>query len=752
MTNTDGLDSGSDGLGGGVIGGSPTAPGPAVAAVGAGGVPSTGDRRKGGTRDAGMPAGVGDPRRPVRLFSCNLDATLIGTPGAAHHFNLAWRDCMDCDRPTLVYNSGRGLEDMLGIIADNGLPEPDYIISAVGTVVYDAAAAGVLEEYAETFSGGWDLAAIEAVVSGVPGVEKQGPENQNAYKSSWYLEDATRDSVDVIRENLKTQGLDVTVVYSGFQYLDIIPAKTNKGMALNWLCDRLGIGLDAVVVAGSSANDASCYFLPGVRGIVVENAKPELFEAIVSIDNAFRSDKVMSEGIVDGLVRYGVIDRRKRPPLTVPATDVEADPELGRLFTAKDRTGLGDEQAELLTTGYEKALEAIRRCITPMGFSAASLPDNEITGTDENYHSVWARDGCITVIGTVLLNDEDIRTTQRNTLATLLDNMSPNGQVPANVRLATGQPDYSGVGGICAIDSNLWVIIAVYAYSRYTGDLSLLRDYQGQLQRAMDWISAHDSNNDGLIEVPEASDWTDLFGRSYNVLYDEVLWFRANVCYGRLMEMLDDPKRAADYAAWAQFIQGRCLHTFWPTTSMSADQPQRSFADLQYSLGDAQYLLAEVTPFSFSWRCDTYGNILAFIMGLIDADRARKAFAYMWGCGVNEPWPVQNLYPVVQAGDPDWKDYYAVNLLNLPHHYHNGGIWPFIGGMWCRFIHRLGQHDVAVQELVKLAKLNKLGIREDWEFNEWAHGKTGRVLGKRYQAWSAASYIRACHELDVVSP
>ena len=52
----------------------------------------------------------------------------------------------------------------------------------------------------------------------------------------------------------------------------------------------------------------------------------------------------------------------------------------------------------------------------------------------------------------------------------------------------------------------------------------------------MDWLSAHDSNNDGLLEIPEAGDWTDLFGRSYHVLYDEVLWYRANVCYGRLLE------------------------------------------------------------------------------------------------------------------------------------------------------------------------------------------------------------------------
>jgi glycogen debranching enzyme len=89
-------------------------------------------------------------------------------------------------------------------------------------------------------------------------------------------------------------------------------------------------------------------------------------------------------------------------------------------------------------------------------------------------------------------------------------------------------------------------------------------------------------------------------------------------------------------------------------------------------------------------------------------------------------------------------------MLNLPHHYHNGGLWPFIGGMWVRFIHRLGMTGLAERELCNLARLNQLGKLEEWEFNEWAHGITGRPMGKRYQAWSAASFIHACHELEIV--
>jgi glycogen debranching enzyme len=362
---------------------------------------------------------------------------------------------------------------------------------------------------------------------------------------------------------------------------------------------------------------------------------------------------------------------------------------------------------------------------------------------------VWARDGCFTIVQTVEMNDPDIREAQRQTLRTLLDAMAPNGQVPANVRIKDLVPEYAGVGGICSIDSGLWLIIAVYHYVTHSGDTALLVDYADRLQRAMDWLSAHDSNNDGLIEVPEAGDWTDLFGRSYHVLYDEVLWYRANVCYGRLLEYQRAFDRASDYLRLSQQIAGKIKSSFWPSTTRIDPKIVSTFADRQASLGDTQYLLAEITPFAFNWRCDILGNVLAFLTNVIDVERARTAFRFMWGVGVSQPWPVANLYPVVQSGDPDWRPYYTVNLLNLPHHYHNGGVWPFIGGMWVRFIHRLGLNDLACNELVKLAQVNRLGKAHEWEFNEWVHGKTGLPMGKAYQAWSAAAYLRACQELHL---
>jgi glycogen debranching enzyme len=310
------------------------------------------------------------------------------------------------------------------------------------------------------------------------------------------------------------------------------------------------------------------------------------------------------------------------------------------------------------------------------------------------------------------------------------------------------KPEYGGVGGITSIDSVLWIIIATWRFCRHTENYAMLEEYRSTLQRAMDWLGAHDSNDCGMLEIPEAGDWTDLFARSYHILYDEVLWQRCLICFAHILRKSGEEKKAADYESWAQHVRRVILKNFWPRTGEKTEGAP-TFAEVQFAMGDSRYLLAQISPFGFSWRCDVYANILAFLTNLIDHERAMMTFRFLWGAGANDPGPVANLYPPVQAGDPEWRNYFTVNLLNLPNHYHNGGIWPFIGGLWVRYIHKLGMPDLARREMVNLARLCARGVSQEWEFNEWHHGRTGRPMGKAFQAWSAASFIRACHDLDL---
>lgn len=686
------------------------------------------------------------------FFASDLDGTLLGEDKAREQFNQTWNTLPRESRPKLCYNTGRMLDDVLNLVQRNILPEPDYIISGVGTNIYDFHNHQLLKEFAEILDEGWEIDQVEEILTSLPyPLEKQPAHFQNTYKSSWYFDDAQPEEINEIEQQLESANLSAHVIYSSSRHLDIVSRWANKGNALRWLLGYLDLSPKNLLVAGDSGNDSAMFLIKGVTGIVAGNAQPELVEVTQGYPFYHApSDEICAYAVLNGLHHYGVFSEVHQQETDLAQKELLY--ETLKHSSDDEFAGISAEQVNFIRLGYHKAIEALKKTITPLGFAACSLDDNDSTGTDENYRSVWARDGAITVIGSIslLTQDDEIHTCQRQTLMTLLSHLAPNGQLPINVRIDDARPEYAGVGGIAAIDSGLWVVIAFHAYISKTRDLDFLREHIGELDRVMTWLSAHDSNNDALLEIPEAGDWTDLFGRSYNVLYDEVLWFQANYSFGRLLQMLGNEQRAGDYLRWARVIKREILSRFWPSTNQHSYQSV-SFADQQYSLGDARYLIAQVTPFDFSWRCDTFANVLAYLHDVTDTKKAGQTFRFMWGVGINEPYPIANLYPVVHAGDKEWREYYTVNLLNLPDHYHNGGIWPFVGGHWVRFINKLGLRDVALQELYRLAELNKLGVLNEWEFNEWVHGRTGRPMGKAYQAWSAAEYIRACHALHIIA-
>ena len=95
--------------------------------------------------------------------------------------------------------------------------------------------------------------------------------------------------------------------------------------------------------------------------------------------------------------------------------------------------------------------------------------------------------------------------------------------------------------------------------------------------------------------------------------------------------------------------------------------------------------------------------------------------------------------PPIYPGEDDWADYMIKGRQNYPHQYHNGGIWPFIGGFWVMWLAKFDK-DLARVELEKLALANSLN---DWEFNEYLHGQMGTPMGVPYQSWNMAMFIAA---------
>src|SRR6187551_1888772 len=115
-----------------------------------------------------------EPAMPaIRLFSTDLDGTLIGNPESAQRFKHAWELLNGDERPLLVLNSGRSVQDIRSLIAARKLPEPDFILGGVGTELHDPKNRSELSGFGAQFGEGWDLGKVEEIVGSMSGIERQ---------------------------------------------------------------------------------------------------------------------------------------------------------------------------------------------------------------------------------------------------------------------------------------------------------------------------------------------------------------------------------------------------------------------------------------------------------------------------------------------------------------------------------------------------------------------------------------------------
>ena len=391
----------------------------------------------------------------------------------------------------------------------------------------------------------------------------------------------------------------------------------------------------------------------------------------------------------------------------------------------------------LIEIAYEKAQAVLAQECSPIGLMASP----------EGYPHVWARDSVITSLGAQLAPGHEA--CLRTSLQTLAGQQSELGAIPNNVSVATGRLDHTNAG---SVDSNLWFILGHDLEYRASGDIDFLRAQWPALEKALLWLRYQDSNDCGLLEIHEAADWADLLANRFNVLYDNVLWYAALRAMAEMAQALGLDR--ARYAEMAGDVCHKIRIVLW-VGSENADEwgPNcPSHTEWKYTLSQVDPLLVKRPYFlpylafrDFGDYCDVFGNLLAILFGVAKPAQETRILTYLHQVGIAEPYPVRVLHPVIHPGDKDWREYYRNNNLNLPEQYHNGGIWPFVGGFYVAALVKTRRLDEARRQLEKLAEVNRLGVEEEWEFNEWCHGRSGQPMGYPHQAWSAGMYIFAYH-------
>lgn len=242
------------------------------------------------------------------VLATDLDGTFLG--GLRHQKGELYSLFRENQKNlTLIYVTGRGLENIYPLLSDPIIPQPDYIIADVGATIVDGKNLEPIHPVFGDIQKKWPGATLI--------LEELKDELQLANLQRQHVPQQRRCSFYAKRGQIPQKVYDVAqkykldVLYSADRYLDFLPQGVSKGTTLQKLIKLKKIDPQSVVIAGDTLNDLSL-FQTDFHAIAVGNSEPDLVEAIEDKENTYLARAHGAKGILEGLQHFGFVDPKAK--------------------------------------------------------------------------------------------------------------------------------------------------------------------------------------------------------------------------------------------------------------------------------------------------------------------------------------------------------------------------------------------------------------------------------------------------------
>ncbi len=244
-----------------------------------------------------------------RAVVSDLDQNLIGNDASLKQLIDVLRQQRQSTQ--FIIATGRRLDSALKVMKKHGIPEPDVLVSSGGTEIYHAPELIADLVWARHIDYQWSPHQVKVILADFPGLKAQPKLEQSRFKLSYYIDPELAD-IEEIKTLLHQEEQAVHVQMAFGQYLDILPLRASKGMALRYVAQRLNIPLEAVFVAGGSGADEDM-----MRGnplaAVVANRHHEELSQLVDVERIYFSNRPNAAGILEALEYYDFFGACKDP-------------------------------------------------------------------------------------------------------------------------------------------------------------------------------------------------------------------------------------------------------------------------------------------------------------------------------------------------------------------------------------------------------------------------------------------------------
>ncbi len=234
-----------------------------------------------------------------RILICDIDNSLLGDKKGLRKLMTMIRY-----EQSVAFGiaTGRRIESAIQILKKWKVPIPDLLITAVGTEIHYGPRIIEDNNWLKHIDYGWNQDAILQALQYLPGLTLQPKSEQSPHKISYFIDPIKSPGVKDIIRHLRRRDLKVNVIYSNDQFLDILPIRASKGLAVRYFAMKWGLPLEHILVAGDSGNDEE--MLRGnTLAVVVGNYSLEL-EKLRGSPRVYFARGHYAWGIIEGLDHY----------------------------------------------------------------------------------------------------------------------------------------------------------------------------------------------------------------------------------------------------------------------------------------------------------------------------------------------------------------------------------------------------------------------------------------------------------------
>ncbi|MDH5392581.1 MAG: glycosyltransferase [Gammaproteobacteria bacterium] len=245
-----------------------------------------------------------------RAIFSDLDQSLLGDPADLPAFSQIIRDNSRCSSFGIA--TGRRLDSALKLIKASKMPLPDTLVTSLGTEIYYGQYLTRDSAWTDHIDYLWRPDKVRALLNDIPGIRLQQKIEQSRYKIGYFYDAAQAPDIDEIRQLLLQHEQTVNIVFSFGQFLDIIPVRASKGLALRWYAEQWDIPLEHILVAGGSGADEDM-----IRGntlaVIVANRHNEELSELIELDRVYYAKQPYAAGILEAINYYDFFDRCQVP-------------------------------------------------------------------------------------------------------------------------------------------------------------------------------------------------------------------------------------------------------------------------------------------------------------------------------------------------------------------------------------------------------------------------------------------------------